>query len=210
MRHYLLIADRLGGGEPLWVALHQPPHLGDETFGEHLLDPRLDAGLQGLHARDEHQLVEGEGRLGAGEGTRRSAGASYDLQRPDHPPRVVLRSLCVRRTRGAQFALERLQPSLLELPPQPCLDHLIHRRHRRQALREPPEVEAGAPQHERHPPPGQHPSDGLLGESNKVRHIESLGGIYDVDQVMRHSPPLFSGGLGSSHIHASVDLHGVG
>jgi hypothetical protein len=49
----------------------------------------------------------------------------------------------------------------------------------------------------------------FIRSSDELGGIKRLGKIYDVNQVMRHAPSLFSRRFGCADVQSLVDLHGI-
>ena len=196
------------------VAAAQRRELCDETVGEHPLEPRLDAPVEGRavarHERDRHQAERRGAGASAEQPRHRHAGRAPDLERaldalgigrfqPRGRVRIDLRELGVQRRPAAVPRLGfdcRTQSR-------------VRRGQVRQAFAQRLEVQHRPADEQREVAARRDPAHRRERVGAEPRGGVGRGRIEDVDQMMRHARALGRGRLGGPDVHAAVDLRRV-
>ncbi len=150
-------------------------------------------------------------RHGVGEVRReRPARQRVDLERANHP--LAIGGLNARGRRGIharQHAGAARRRRAARHPFQPRPQGRIGRRSGKQPAREGAEVEAGAADEDRQPAAPVDVADGRRRVAREPRGGVLVGGIDDVDEVVRDAAPLGDRHLVGADVEAAVDGRGV-
>ena len=94
-----------------------------------------------------------------------------------------------------------------------CVQCRAQRRVRRwriaETIQERIEIQAGAAAQNRHPPASLNFLHRSLGAADKLRRIERLVQIDDINQVVGHTLALCRSGLGGADVESTINLHGI-
>ena len=196
------------------MAAAQPLDLLDQSGGQHGVEARRDARVQRRAIGGQQgEAVQRERQLGARlrvQGGQRCAGGVPDFERALHALRVAGGQSSGRGRVDARELGMQSRPAVLRgLRFELCAQRRIGRRQFVHAERQRAVVEHGAADQQRRMSARAYGLDRGQRVGAEATGGIALGGLDQVDQVMRHARPLGRVRLGRADVHAAVDLSGI-